>query len=160
MNYDIPKSVKTSLKIALKNNELIYYLFCTNFYKYNFKINVPNIGPTIDYRMLLFSIYDKYKEDPSIYNTFVQTLDYAATNVKHGDFINILLNILSWQLTLEKQGYAPFKVDVQPILNKLRNNIAESKEIFTKQKPGSANSYVDDFKEIEPEFEKHGCKLF
>lgn len=160
MNYDIPDSVKVSLKIALKHNQFKYYLFSIGLYEYNFKINVPNIGPTIDYRLLLFSIYDKYKEDPSIYNTFIQTLDYAATNFKHGDFVNYMLNILSWQLTLEKQGYSPFKVDVQSILNKLRNNIVENKEIFTKIKPGNTNSYIDDFKEIEPEFEKHGCKLF
>ena len=160
MNYDVPKSVKTSLNIALKNDDFESYLFSSDLYEYNFKINVPNIGPTIDYRLLLFSIYDKYKEDPSIYNTFIQTLDYAATNFKNGRVLNYMLNILTWQLTLEKQGYAPFKVDVQSILNKLRANIAQNKEHFTKVKPGNTSSYVENFKEIEPEFEKHGCKLF
>lgn len=160
MNYDIPKSVKMSLDMALESNQLMHYLFSIGLYEYNFKINVPNIGPTIDYRLLLFSIYDKYKEDPSIYNIFVQTLDNLAVNIRNGGYTNYLLNILSWQLTLEKQGYSPFKVDVQSILNKLRKNINENKEHFIKIKPGSANSYIDDFKEKDSEFEKHGCKLF
>lgn len=159
-DYNIPKSVKTSLKIALKNNDFRWWLFSSNLYKYNFKTNVRNIGSTVDYRLLLFSLYDKYKEDPSIYNTFIQTLNDAAANFKHGGFINYMLDVLSWQLTLEKQGYAPFKVDVQDILDKLRVNIAQSEEIFAKIDPESGRSFIDDFREKDSDFQKYGCKLF
>ena len=159
-DYNIPKSVKVSLNIALKNNDFMYYFFSSDLYKYNFKTNVRNIGPTIDYSLLLFSIYDKYKEDPSIYNTFVQTLNDAAANFKNGNTLNYMLDVLSWQLALEKHGYAPFKVDVQDILNKFRVNIAQNEEIFAKLKPGSGRSFIDDFREKDSDFQKYGCKLF
>ena len=159
-DYNIPESVKVSLKIALKHNDFKYYLFSIGLYEYNFKINVRNIGPTIDYRLLLFSIYDKYKEDPSIYNTFVRTLNYAAVNFKHGYYLNYMLDVLSWQLALEKHGYAPFKVDVQDILDKLRVNIAQNEEIFAKIDSESGRSPIDGFREKDSDFQKYGCKLF
>lgn len=159
-DYNIPESVKVSLNIALKNDDFESYLFSIGLYEYNFKINVRNIGPTIDYSLLLFSIYDKYKEDPSIYNTFVQTLNYAAVNFKNGCALNYMLDILSWQLTLEKQGYAPFKVDVQDILDKLRVNIDKNKEHYTKLDPEGCKSFIDDFREKDSDFQKYGCKLF
>ena len=159
-DYNIPKSVKTSLKIALKNDDFESYFFSSDLYEYNFKINVRNIGSTIDYRLLLFSLYDKYKEDPSIYNTFVQTLNYAAANFKNGRMLNYMLDVLSWQLALEKQGYAPFKVDVQDILDKLRVNIDKNKEHYTKLDPEGCKSFIDDFREKDSDFQKYGCKLF
>ena len=159
-DYNIPKSVKTSLNIALKNDDFESYLFSSDLYEYNFKINVRNIGSTIDYRLLLFSLYDKYKEDPSIYNIFVQTLNYAAVNFKNGCALNYMLDILSWQLTLEKQGYAPFKVDVQDILDKLRVNIDKNKEHYTRLDPENGRSFIDGFREHDSDFQKYGCKLF
>ena len=159
-DYNIPESVKMSLDMALENNQLVHYLFSIGLYEYNFKINVRNIGPTIDYRLLLFSIYDKYKKDPSIYNIFVQTLNNLATNCKNGGYANYMLDILSWQLTLEKHGYAPFKVDVQDILNKFRVNIDKNKEHYTKLDPEGCKSFIDDFREKDSDFQKYGCKLF
>lgn len=159
-DYNIPESVKVSLNIALKYNDFRWWLFSVGLFEDNFKINVRNIGPTIDYRLLLFSLYDKYKEDPSIYNTFVQTLNDAAANFKNGNTLNYMLDVLSWQLALEKHGYAPFKVDVQDILDKLRVNIAQNEEIFAKLKPGSGRSFIDDFREKDSDFQKYGCKLF
>lgn len=159
-DYNIPKSVKASLNIALKYNDFRWWLFSVGLFEDNFKINVRNIGPTIDYSLLLFSIYDKYKEDPSIYNTFVQTLNDAAANFKNGNTLNYMLDVLSWQLALEKHGYAPFKVDVQDILDKLRVNIAQNEEIFAKLKSESCKSFIDDFREHDSDFQKYGCKLF
>ena len=159
-DYNIPKSVKVSLNIALKNDDFESYLFSIGLYEYNFKINVRNIGSTIDYSLLLFSIYDKYKEDPSIYNIFVQTLNYAAVNFKNGCALNYMLDVLSWQLALEKQGYAPFKVDVQDILDKLRVNIDKNKEHYTRLDSESGRSPIDGFREHDSDFQKYGCKLF
>lgn len=159
-DYNIPESVKVSLNMALKNNDFMYYFFSSDLYEYNFKTNVRNIGSTVDYRLLLFSLYDKYKEDPSIYNTFVQTLNDAAVNFKSGRMLNYMLDVLSWQLALEKHGYAPFKVDVQDILDKLRVNIAQNEEIFAKIDSESGRSPIDGFREKDSDFQKYGCKLF
>lgn len=164
MDYEILKELANGkLDIALKFNRLKYYLAGAPLYEVTTR---DCAGREVQATGVIMSnIYERHKNDPQlmldkkVYDTLLQ----MEGNSKHPLFLAGGLKCIGCHLDAEKNGYATFHMDCEKLLEALRQNLTENKDLFLskryKEVPGIAEA-LDDLKEQIRIFqEQFGIKI-
>lgn len=106
---------------AIKDNELILFLRGDKFYKIEPSQYAPGTQPTDVGRVLSDAIYKGYKIKPDIKEKFEDAL-LIMLNRTTFDLYVVILYVVS-QLFKEKNNLSPFKLEVEEILPKIREEI-------------------------------------
>lgn len=150
MAYNIDVAVKL-LDVAIKYNDLRVFLIGGPGYE----LNAPNGYGVSEQNTTLAmqAIYKKYATDPTIKDKLqAEILDYLNFS-KNGSVIVRLLDIIKYQMSSEKVGTAPFKLECEKLLVAAKENIIRNKELYTEyfaELP--SGTFLGEFKRFDEDF--------
>ena len=91
------------------------------------------------------AIYNKYETCSDVKDWFERTLKDVAENNKSGEYLHYLLLVIEYQLKQERSNDAPFTIDANGILERVRNNILNNKDIFMRKSSANPNGFISCF---------------
>lgn len=128
------KVIRDLLIIAIRNKEFVEFVLMMPNYCVETRDLNGFVKPNRYYTMQ--AIYEYYSENPEVKldELLYDALIYISTSYKGEGAIENVLEVVKYQLHHEKDGLAPFKIDCQAVLDKLRVTIFENKEMYLKSK--------------------------
>lgn len=144
-NYKYVKELAEDLlDIALKYDELKKYIL--TYPGYEVYVNDGN-GNKVDSKdAKMQAIYKKYSMDVNISKKLFDALDFNISITKNGKFLLEILEIIKYQMLGQEQKTVPFQIDCVLLLQKVKNNIMQNKNIYEKSSNSYPKGFMPDFK--------------
>ncbi len=152
MAYNVGLAVKL-LEVSLKYDDLWSFLVGGPGYE----LNAPNGYGVKEQNttLVMQAIYTKYQSDPSVAEKLEEALEYDLGSSRNGSDVIEMLNIIKYQLSSEKVGSAPFKIDCEKFLSIVKENIIRNKELYLKYFSDLKNgTFMGEFKNYDDYFKK------
>ena len=152
MAYNVGLAVKL-LEVSLKYDDLWSFLVGGPGYE----LNAPNGYGVKEQNttLVMQAIYTKYQSDPSVAEKLEEALEYDLGSSRNGSDVIEMLNIIKYQLSSEKVGSAPFKIDCEKFLSLVKENIIRNKELYLKYFSDLTNgTFMGEFKNYDDYFKK------
>lgn len=119
------------LNIAIKNNELKYYI--SGIMGYNIYSKKMDANSDFPVSLIMESIYKVYVEKPNLLldKKFSEAISEVFKNSKNGQSLMRVVSLIEYQLRQEKKGVAPFNIDSASLLKILSTNIKQNKKLYS-----------------------------
>lgn len=125
----LEKKSLEKLQVALKSDKL--YAFLLGIGIYELDAGNMNSSMILNTGAIMNTIYSYCNKFKNISNEVQQSMEQIA-NIKTFHAVYSTLEIVTYQLSAEKNNKAPFKLDNEKILNILRENINKNLDLYSK----------------------------
>lgn len=130
MKNEIENESLKKLSVALESNRLYAFMLGIGIYKLD--VGNMNKDMVLNTGAIMHTIYIYCKRISNIGNEVQETLEFLA-NVKTFAAVYAVLEIVTYQLKAEKNNNSPFKLNIEKILNILRNNLKNNLNVYSQK---------------------------